>query len=503
MGPVQPQDNPMIVPGPGNNMIPPGMMPPPMPPPPPSPSLGFQAWAEDPRNALKVQHSMVAPDAPLQPNAGNPSAAATPPAQAPMASIMPPQKPNNMIPPTQPPQAPPPDAVLPDAPMAKMNNMQPPAVQSQLGADTSELQRLQNNGAGLNSIKNPWLRGLARVGDIAGTILAPGVAAAIPGTTVHNWQLQKMQGNRVANDQAGLTFAQKQQQDAAQLADTQSQTAQRTAAAGKADAQSDSYAPITLSKEQAESIGHPELEGQQLNSKAYTLMLTGKQKTDSAENVAGDKNDTQKTIAANREKRIRDLADATNKTKLLLQDKKDATSAGNTTARINAKGTTAPGGGKVPADVTKRAALASNVNENADAAQEILGRRPDIVGAGGGRYTNVQQMIGSDDADIQALGVRMHNIALASNGAHGLRSAEAVAKTENDLFNNFKTGPQGIKAGLDATRGSVQTFLDDEKNFQTTGQRTGGNNMVPPAQGGAKGGAEVWVRGKDGKLVKQ
>lgn len=433
---------------------------------------------------MKVQHSMVAPDAPLQPNAGN---ATTPPAAAPMASVNPPQQQNAMIPPGQPASSPmgaPPPAIpaMPDAPMAKMNPMQPPAVQSQLGADTGELQRLRSNGAGLNKIHNPFLRTLARIGDVAGTMVAPGLAMAVPGSTMHNQLLQGQQRRVIREDQAGLTFAQKEQQDAAQLADTQSQTAQRTAVAGKADAQSDAYAPVMLSKEQAESIGHPELEGQQLNSKTYQLMLTGKQKADSTEGIASKKNQTTKQIADDRNARIAALADSANKTKLLLQDKKDTTSAGNTSVRINAKAIAVPGSGKVPADVTKRAALASNVNENADAVQDILSRNPNIVGASGGRYSNVQQMIGSNDPDIQALGVRMHNIALASNGAHGLRSAEAVAKTESDLFNNFKTGPQGIAAGIAATRGSVQTFLDDEKNFQTSGKRTP-NAMIPPTQG--------------------
>ena len=83
-------------------------------------------------------------------------------------------------------------------------------------------------------------------------------------------------------------------------------------------------------------------------------------------------------------------------------------------------------------------------------------------------------MIGSDDPDIHELGVRMHNIALASNGAHGVRAATAIQKTEDELFNNFKSGPHGIIAGLDATDGSMKTFLNDEQNFATTGSRTGG-----------------------------
>lgn len=92
-------------------------------------------------------------------------------------------------------------------------------------------------------------------------------------------------------------------------------------------------------------------------------------------------------------------------------------------------------------------------------------------------------MIGSDDPDIHEMGVRMHNIALASNGAHCVRAQGAIQKTEDELFNNFKSGPNGVGGALKATRDSMQTFINDEKNFQTTGTRTAaGNALTPPSQ---------------------
>lgn len=438
----------------------PRMMPNPMAPPiaqATPPVFGFQQWASDPMNAHKVQPAMTGPDTPLQPNH---------PDQQPqqMASSAPP-------------------------PMAPMASVAPPTMTgTNLATDQAELQRLKQNGAGLNQIHNPLLRGLAKAGDIVAPFILGGGAAAIPGTTLHNRYLQHEQQGRIENDQASI-------QAAAQLADTQSQTAQRTALGNKADSQADSYAPVTLSAEQAASIGHPELAGESMPSKTYSAMLTGKQRNDSAESIATGKNDTVKSvtatktdsaekIAGERNDRMKAIQDAKNKTATMLQGMRSQTSRANTQDRINSKGTLGTAGGHVPADVTKRAALASNVNENADAVEQIVGRNPNIVGATGGRYSNIQQMIGSDDPDIQELGVRMHNIALASNGAHGLRSAEAVAQTEKELFNNFKAGPHGIAGALKGTRQSVQTFLDDEKNFQTSGNRTGNrNNMQPPAAG--------------------
>lgn len=444
-----------------NPFAPPTMQPnplmPPMPPPPTGPEQGFQAFASDVRNNLKVQPAMTSPTAPLQPNA----------------------QPQGMSAIYNPPGAPKP---LP----------------------TQE----QDQAAHPDAYANPVMG--SKVGKILTAIAATSLGAAggmhgNPGAGA-----QYALGVKAADDKLGQentdTYNSRivqPRKDALAAANTQSEIDYRAA---HAKSLTDAATPVTLTPEQAVSIGHPELAGMEMPSKLYATMLSGKQKVDSATSIAAGKNQTAKEIADGRNQRVKDTTDAANKTKLLLQDKRDATSAANTSARIAAKGTPgAAGAVKVPADITKRAALSSNVLENADAVESIIKRRPEIVGATGGRYSTVQQMIGSDDPDIQALGVRMHNIALASNGAHGLRSAEAVAQTENELFNHFKAGPNAIHGGLNAIRGSVQTFLDDEKNYQTSGSRTGVHPFTPPTQATAKSGAvEEYVRDpKTGKLVKK
>jgi hypothetical protein len=461
-------------------LVPPPIPNPLMPPPNPAttPSMGFGIWAQDPQNAMKVIPSMTEPNRPLQPGANAPQ----------MAAANPPQIQSALTPPSID-GAPPANISLPTPPPS-FPSLPPPVVQSgaqaQLGKDSAEAQRLQQTGPGVNQIQNKPLRVLAKIGDIAGSVLAPGVSTFVPGTTMHNEALRSRAQNAIGRDQQAITSQQQGLKSMADLADTQSQTDQRIALANKADQQSDNLAPIALTAEQAASIGHPELAGAELNPKTYSLMLTGKQKADSAAGIAAGNNKSREQIAADRNARLTSLAAEANKTKLLLQDKKDATSRANTSDRI------AAGGSKVPADVTKRAALATNTIENASAVNSLIQKRPDMIGAVGGRYTNVQQMIGSDDADIQELGVRIHNIALASNGAHGIRSAEAVADTENKIFNHFRNGPNGIAGGLKGITDSVGTFIQDEQNFQTTGTRDGagkGNAMVPPATGAPRDGA--------------
>lgn len=454
-------------------------------PPPPTPAVaGFSQWMADPRTQEKVASGITLPGTALMP------------APAPMASVNPPQQqyaamnPPGAAPASSGPPAPtPPPTGSPAALSVPQQNLQ---------ADQNELHRLQTTGSGISQIKNPWLRALGTAGDIASSIT--GLGGAVPGTTLHNRTLQTQQAQTVGSDENAIAQQNSGLQAAAQLADTQSQTQQRTALGAKAQSQADSAAPFVMTKEQAEAISQPALAGTQTNMRDYTKALTGagNNATSLANNqnanatkvtTTGLNNDSKASIEKQREASRAAIADAGNKTKLLVTGMNNSTSRANNADTNASRGTTAGGGYKVPADVTKRAALASNVLENADAVDSLLQRSPDIVGSMGGRYTNVQQMIGSDDPNIQELGVRMHNIALAGNGAHGVRSGQAIQKTEDELFNNFKSGPNGIRGALTATRGSMQTFLNDEKNFSSSGSRTGG--IAPAPTGGGSGSNSV------------
>lgn len=354
------------------------------------------------------------------------------------------------------------------------------------------LQRLQQN---YWKDANPWgsannhpgvfgkiAHGLALAGNIAGDIVAPNLMAAIPQT-----QLGRQAQER--SDEGGVQSAQAAD-EAEAGAESKQQLQESQANAADAKAAADQPSPLT--QQQAEAIHKPELAGVAMKPTDYERLASTSMRTTTQKDIAAGHDTTQAGIAEGKNQTAleingqkvtasKEIADAHNKTQQLVQQMRSSTSRANNENTVAHKGTTGAGGFKVSADITKRAALADNVNENADAAEQIVARRPDIVGAAGGRYTGVQQMIGSNDPDIQALGIRMHNIALASNGAHGLRSAEAIKQTEDELFNHFKAGPQGIKGGLDATRDSVQTFLNDEYNMQTTGMRkpTGGGSGAP------------------------
>lgn len=117
--------------------------------------------------------------------------------------------------------------------------------------------------------------------------------------------------------------------------------------------------------------------------------------------------------------------------------------------------------GAPTADRLRRGDLANNAQDNIATTIEDIQKNPNLFGKISGHYTTAQQMIGSDDPAIARIGVQIHNAALASNGAHGLRSAQAVADTEKELLNHFRNSPEATISGLNAMNSSLNTFIQD------------------------------------------
>lgn len=118
-------------------------------------------------------------------------------------------------------------------------------------------------------------------------------------------------------------------------------------------------------------------------------------------------------------------------------------------------------GSKPTANQTMKADLAENVVHNVDEATKLIKANPDLFGKVAGRFTTVAQMTGSNDKAIAQLGLILHNTALATNGIHGLRSAQAIEGTEKELLNKFKNSPEATIAALKENRRSVEDFMKD------------------------------------------
>lgn len=207
--------------------------------------------------------------------------------------------------------------------------------QVKLGQDQGELQRLQQTGPGVNQIKNGFGRGVAKVADAIGTAVAPGLAARLPGTTMHNRELQAIEQGRIKQDEDSLKSTQGG-------ADTEAQMQERGARAAKENAQAQAFTPVTLSPEQAASIGHPELTGESLDQRAYSAMLTTVQKGKDAQSRTDSNNQTKTGIATQNNQTKTDIAGQNNQTKTDIANNRNKTA--EDVARIRHAARTTLGG---------------------------------------------------------------------------------------------------------------------------------------------------------------
>lgn len=383
---------------------------------------------------------------------------------------------------------------------------------SQGEKDQARLNYLKTSGSGIDQIHNPFLRGLARVGDITADAVAGFnpvahiVLANTPGTTMNH--------NRLVN-QATATVGRDQAQ-----ADEQAQIAQRQGLATQEQAKADALQnpkPTNgqlLYDKAGNPIGFQDDNGQFMGKDDPNLphgvndILSSaqrKQPTNAFElwQQQNPKGTAEQYLALSKPEKDASLqqqysdalqsGDASGAQRILkvihdtsVQPKIDVHTA---TERPEASGTWTPGFDanknpvmfnsktgevkpmegnftktpKISSDEQKRADLAQNMNENIDAVEDILNRRPDLFGKVSGRYTELRGALGSDDPDVAKLYTLEHQLGMVAQGAHGMRSAQGVESSANSLINGFKNSPAATKAALESARTSVQTFLADSQ----------------------------------------
>lgn len=379
----------------------------------------------------------------------------------------------------------------------------PPSVMAPPGtipADTAELARKESTGSGISQIHgmiensrlgqaHPLLGKIlgwgaqipAELGDIAGSAVAPQVTRLIPGTEYHHDVLVKQGQQQVGQDVA-------EGEKEAQTANLQAQPELNQAKldlAHEKENNTEQHQQDTLdSTLHAHGYKHDEqgnvvpLEYGEMSPQQQAITdLKGAQ--EEAQKAQADLKTAQKnnipTQIAMAQQRLSTAQQNANtaigrlglqrdeyKANFLGTDSNDQALPGAPTDQATGKpmGVRVANAGNPSADRLKRGDLANNVLENTQQIRSLITQNPDLFGRVAGHFTTAQQMIGSDDPAISQLGVRIHNAALASNGAHGLRSQEAVAQTEQMLLNHFRNSPKATMAGLDALDDSVKTFID-------------------------------------------
>jgi hypothetical protein len=344
--------------------------------------------------------------------------------------------------------------------------------------------------------------GLAKAGNIAGDIIAPGTMALIPGTDL-NKQLQA-KGNAAWTRLGSETELQNAQTEKAK-ADVPLEQAEawkdlNPQAAKPGSPEEQVYAAeIAAGKSPEEALAaatkKAPTEGKSAADQLYAAeVVAGKSPEEAfaATQKAPTPNEEEKSISdylqgrnlpdtpANRDK-ARDTLKTRDRTPRAPTDREEWQRDHPNEPIENywkAK-SLASSQGKPTADEQRRADLAENLTENLNALDDIAKRRPELFGPLAGRWAELKQKFGTDDADLAQLQVIEHQVGMAQISAHGMRSAQGIESAAQSIMNNLHNGAGAVLASTQAVRNSIKTFTQDVE------KKTGKTEEA--AQGGAGG----------------
>lgn len=396
----------------------------------------------------------------------------------------------------------------------------PPPTQAQ--TDTNELDRLKTTGSGISQIKNPVGRTLATIGNVAASLISPGLASRIPGTTEHHDQLVNNQEGIVNND---IKDAQEQAQTEKIAADAKHVNSE-TELAGTPKPKEETWKAVPgVTDAQGRILQEEQNSGQMRWASGISDVQPLKEPAPHAPNdfesfYADYIKDNNIHDSAHNRLMARKAYAAAGQTP---QHDQRQLAVGPDGKVIELKpGMTVPQGSKtmsgdlagpkVSADEQKRADLVENLNENLDQLEDIVNRRPELFGPLAGRMTKAQEYIGSDDQDIAALKGIEDRLGMVQQSSHGMRSAQHVAQSADSILNGFKNGAEALKRSIADARKSGATFTADTQRAQQTSPKTsdasGGKDLGAAPAGKAEGstgtlpdGTKVIVKG--GRMISQ
>ena len=145
-------------------------------------------------------------------------------------------------------------------------------------------------------------------------------------------------------------------------------------------------------------------------------------------------------------------------------------------------------------DEQRRADLGRNMLENINELEGLAKARPDLFGPAAGRWTQLKNAIGTSDPAIARLFAIKEYLGMASVGAHSMRNAQHVGTAADAVMNSFHNSPTAMLAAAEQAKKSVQTFLNDEKRNKNRAL-----GITEGTEGGAGGGGghSFTINGKE------
>jgi hypothetical protein len=374
-----------------------------------------------------------------------------------------------------------------------------------------EYQRILGSGSGISQIHNPFLKGLATVGDALGQFF-PRVSAVIPGTTAHH-QLVEGEAGRAAGEESaqekqadalktadverGLKTAQTQNQEAipelkktaGELAREKQQEVERanqakeenarTIAAGKTQSAEE------IAKEKHRSTlaqhGFEENEKGEIVPLSYEKMSEPQQavhdlkaaQSEAAEATAALKKAqaaNQPAAAALAQKRLQSAQEAhgialrrLNLSEKQFEMRAHGTEGGEALPGAMLNDENKPVGTAFQQNVRptgqerNKADLANSAHEQLQDIKGIVAKRPDIFGPLAGRTTDFKVWLGSQDPDAQRFRAARTIAGDHLAGVFGGRS-EAALSALDSAIGHFKDNPAAMQAGLDQLDKANRSF---------------------------------------------
>lgn len=383
-----------------------------------------------------------------------------------------------------------------------------------IAGDKAELARLKTSGPGDQQIyskithsdfgqNHPLAskiiggisQGAATIGDIGLSTVAPSLAINTPGTELHHRMLENRATRAVASDESN---AQKEAETANQQAET-----------GLHEAQTEAAKLITISPEQAQAMGSPELAGQQVTQGVFQHMNTASKSSEQKLRAQGYKIDENGAVVPmgrdelsapqqaefDRKAAQSELADATAELRRTQADPNSAAhqlalqriqiasqrlALSNKTYNARYLGTDAEGhalpGAMLTEDGTpvgstfsqnvrptgqerNKGDMAASADRQIDDMLSIIQKRPDIFGPAAGRKTDFTVWLGSQDPDAQRFRAARTIAGDHLAGTFGGRS-EAALDALDKAIGQFKDNPAAVTSGLEQLKEANHLFLE-------------------------------------------
>lgn len=393
-----------------------------------------------------------------------------------------------------------------------------PTAGSQPSPAQTELTRLQTTGPGYSQVKNPFLRGLATVGNVAASMF-PKAAPFIPGTDQHHGMLLAGAGRAVAGEQAGKENEARTQLQEAQAEEQKSLPdlhKTQTELAGEKLAHKNENDQANIKLKQAEEDrktaedkakivqhlrdtgydedGNPLTRDQMppAQQAQYDLRVSHKELTDAQKDFEAAKTKNlpiQMDLAQKRienAKRNRDLAvDRLELSKEQFEMRAHGTEGGQALPGAMLDDNDHPIGTAFQQNVRptgqerNKADLAGSAHDQIADLKGIVAKRADIFGPAAGRKTDFTVWLGSQDPDAQRFRAARTIAGDHLAGVFGGRS-ETALKALDDAIGQFKDNPAALQAGLDQLDKANTRFLQ-KGTVKTSGSKADTGEPQRPA----------------------